>query len=365
MLRVEFVNLGRQYDALRDEILDAFDRLSRQGAYVFGSELEAFENEFASYCGTRRAVGLGNGSDAIHLPLLALGVGLGDEVITAPNSFVASAWAIARTGAKLVFSDVGDDMNLDPEKAEQAITDKTKAILVVHLTGRIARMEVFESLKERHGVVILEDAAQAVGARRNGRKAGSIGLFAGFSLHPLKNLHVHGDGGICVTNDEKLADSLTRYRNHGLENRNECLFWGVNSRLDNIQAAIGRIKLRRLEDWNSRYREIARYYNSELSGVVETPTLEDNEEPVYHRYMLQCDQRDELMKHLDDRGVGSAINYPVPLHLQPAAQSLGYKRGSFPVAERLADRILSIPLYSELEDNEVEHVVASVKSYFQ
>lgn len=364
MPKVNFVDLGRQYEGLKDEILGAFDRISRGGGYVMGPDLETFEAEFAEYCDVGYAIGMGNGSDALHLPLLVMGVGPGDEVITAPNSFVASAWSIARTGAKVVFADVGEDMNLDPAAVEAAITPRTKAIMVVHLTGRVANMEAFAAIGERHGISIVEDAAQAVGATRSGRKAGSFGAFAGFSLHPLKNLHVHGDAGICVTNDAAMAEALQQYRNHGLVNRAECAFWGVNTRMDSIQAAIASIKLKHLESWNSRYRDIASHYAKELGGFVQVPSHGEHESPVYHRFMLRTSQRDALQGHLSEAGVGTAVNYPVPLHLQPAAADLGYEVGSFPVAEKLAGEILSLPLYPELHDDEIEHVVRSVKTFF-
>ncbi len=363
MPEVKFVDLGRQYLGLRDEILAAFDKVSRTGTYVLGEEVEQFEAAFAAYCGVRHAISMGNGSDALFLPLLSLGIGPGDEVITAPNSFVASAWVIARTGARIVFADVGDDMNLAPEAVARAITPRTKAILVVHLTGRIARMEELARLAAAHRIPIIEDAAQAVGARRHGARAGSFGHCAGFSLHPLKNLHVHGDGGICVTNDDSLATHLRQYRNHGLANRNDCLFWGINTRLDTIQAAIALLKLPRLDSWNARHRAIAAHYRAELAGVVQVPTEESFEEPIYHRFMVRCDQRDALRDHLQRLGVATAINYPVPLHLQPAARDLGYGPGAFPVAEKLARTILSLPIFPELRDEEVEQVVAGVKSF--
>lgn len=364
MSEVKFVDLGRQYLAHREEILAAFDRISRRGTYVLGEEVEQFEAAFAKFCGVTHAVSMGNGSDPLHLPLLAAGIGPGDEVITAPNSFVASAWAIARTGAKLVFADVGEDLNLDPESVARAITPRTKAVLVVHLTGRIARMEEIQQLATKHGLRIIEDAAQAVGARRHGRTAGQFGWCAGFSLHPLKNLHVHGDGGMLVTNDAALADQMKQYRNHGLANRNDCMFWGINTRLDTIQAAIALLKLPHLESWNNRHRAIAQRYRTELGGVVQVPTQHDGEEPIYHRFMIRSDRRDALRDHLTSRQIGTAINYPVPLHLQPAARGLGYGPGSFPRAEKLAATILSLPIYPEMQDDEAAQVIAGVKSFF-
>lgn len=364
MPRVPFVDLGRQYEGLRDEIVEAIDRVSRSGAYVLGPDVEAFERAFADYCGVAHGISMGNGSDALHLPLLARAIGQGDEVITAPNSFVASAWTIARTGAKVVFADVGEDMNLDPDAVEAAITPRTKAVMVVHLTGRIAKMDALRTIAEKHGVSLIEDAAQAVGAERAGVKAGAFGDFAGFSLHPLKNLHVHGDAGICVTNDNGLAETLRQYRNHGLVDRSECAFWGVNTRMDSIQAAIGLIKLKHLDEWNSRYRSIAKRYTEELSGTLDVPTHGEGELPVYHRYMVRCKRREALQRYLNEAGIGSAVNYPIPLHLQPAAKDLGYSKGSFPLAEQLADEILSLPLYPELNDDEVGYVIETVKKFF-
>jgi dTDP-4-amino-4,6-dideoxygalactose transaminase len=362
-MQVKFVDLGAQYILLREEILARFDELSRDGAYVLTPEVSKFEEGFAAYCGADYAVAVGNGSDALYLPLLCLNIGPGDEVITAPNSFVASAWVIAQTGASIVFSDVGEDMNLDPEKVEAAFSSRTKAIIPVHLTGRIANMEAIRQLSEKHGIPVIEDAAQAVGARRNGQRAGTFGLCAGFSLHPLKNLHVHGDGGIAVTNSRKLHEQMKKYRNHGLRNRNKCEFWGLNTRLDSIQAAIANIKLKYIDSWNQRYREIAARYTASLEGFVDVPTHESHEEPVYHRYMIRLEQRDALQQHLKAKGIDTAINYPIPLHLQPAAASLGYKPGDFPVAEKLANTILSIPVYPELSDESVDYVIEQIVKF--
>lgn len=364
MRRVKFVDLGRQYEALRDEIIAKIDAIGRQGAYILGPEVEEFERRFAGYCGTRFALAVGNGSDALMLPLQALGVGPGDEVITAPNSFVASAWVIARSGAKIVFADVGDDMNLDPAKVAAAITPRTKAILPIHLTGRVADMEALLVVARQHNLVVVEDAAQAVGASRNGRRAGSFAHAAGFSLHPLKNLHVMGDGGVITTNDEALYRRLLKFRNHGLRNRDEVEFWGINTRLDAIHAAVANIKLAHLDAWNARHRAIADRYNRELADCVPVPQYAKSEEPIFHRYMITTPRRDELMAFLAERGVETKINYPIPLHLQAAARELGYRRGDFPRAEQFAASILSLPVYPELVDDDVSHVIAAVREFF-
>lgn len=365
MVKVKFVDLGAQYESLRDEILAKFDEISRQGAYVLTPELENFEKKFAEYCGVKHAIGVANGSDALIMGLEMLGIGEGDEVITAPNSFIASAWTIARSGAKLVFADVADNMNIDPAEIEKAITPRTKAIMPVHLTGRPAPMDEILAIAEKHGLLVIEDAAQSVGAKYKGRRTGSLGICAGFSLHPLKNLHVHGDGGMITTNDDELAEKLRKHRNHGLRNREECEFWGINSRLDAIQAAIGSIKLPHLDKWNSRYREIAAYYTKNLAEDALVPTHEDYEEPVYHRYIIRHPSRDQLKAFLADKGIQTSINYPIPLHLQEAAADLGYQKGSFPKAEAQAGMILSIPIYPELTDDQAKLVVESIQEFNQ
>ncbi len=364
-MEVKFVDLGRQYETLREEILDAVDRISRKGAYVLGEELEAFEKEIAAYCNCKYAIGLGSGSDALILPLRCLDIGPGDEVITAPNSFIATAWTIAHTGARIVFADVDESMNLEPRAVETALTPRTRAIMPVHLTGRIANVERLHEIAVENDALLVEDAAQAIGAKRNSQSIGTYGRFAGVSLHPLKILHVQGDGGICLTNDESLKERLLKMRNHGLADRDTCTFWGVNSRLDEIQAAIGRIKLKHLDNWIARIRRIAAYYRSELSEHVSVPSEYDDEMPVYHRFMIRTSQRDALQRHLAQKGVGAAVNYPSPLHLQPAARSLGYKEGDFPQTERLAKTILSLPLYPEITDDEANYVVTSVNSFFR
>ena len=360
---IPFVDLGAQYQIFKSEILDAFDRISSSGHYVFGPEVTKFEESFAAYCGASYAAGLGNGSDALYLAMKALDIGVGDEVITAPNSFIASAWTIANTGAKVRFADAGWDMNIDPAKIEEAITPKTKAIMPVHLTGKIADMDAILEIAQKHNVFVIEDAAQAVGAIQNGKRAGSFGDAAGFSLHPLKNLHVHGDGGVMTTSNEKIIHSVRQWRNHGLKNRDECSFWGINSRLDAIQAAIVNIKLPHLDDLNQKFRHVAQRYIEELSDVIATPKVLDNEEPIFHRFMVRHQNRDALQDYLQHVGIDTKVNYPIPIHLQDAAKELGYKKGDFPVAERLAETILSLPIYGEIPSEHVDYVIKHVREF--
>lgn len=363
MRTVKFVNLGKQYLKLREEILNKFDEISKKGAYILSDEVIEFEKKFAHYCGTKYAVGVGNGSDALYLSLLSLGIGQGDEVITAPNSFISTAWVIARTGARIVFCDVADDMNLDPELIESVITNHTKALIPVHLTGRVADMDRMQNVADKYNLFVIEDAAQAVGAIYKGKKAGSFGICAGFSLHPLKNLHVHGDGGVITTDDIKLYEKLLKYRNHGLKNRNESVFCGINSRLDAIQSGIANIKLKYIDEWNARFREIAQVYTENLDGYVKVPKERDYEQQVYHRYMIRLPNRDGLQAFLADNGIEAKVNYPIPIHLQQAAVDFGYKKGDFPVTEELAEMVLSLPIYPELEDQDVYYVIGKIIQY--
>ena len=364
-MRIPFVNPSLQYKALREEILSRFDRISLTGNYVLGEELKEFEKSFADFCGTSFALGVGNGSDALSFSLLGLGVKPGDEVITAPNSFVSSAWTIANIGARPIFVDVGDDFNINPRLIQESITSRTKAIMPVHLTGRVADMEMINKIAKDHNLLVIEDAAQAVGASYKSKMSGSFGDAGCFSLHPLKNLHVHGDGGVITTDNEDLYNRVLKMRNHGLKNRNECEFWGWNSRLDEIQASIANLKLSYLNKWNDRFFEIANFYIKELSDYIEVPNIKEFEKPVFHRFIIQHENRDDLKSFLEKNGVMTAINYPIPLHLHEASSQYGYKKGDFPVTEKQANRVLSLPIYPELEDSQVEYVIAKIKSFIQ
>jgi dTDP-4-amino-4,6-dideoxygalactose transaminase len=362
-MQVPFVSLDRQYRELREELVTAFDRVGSSGMYIMGPELERFEAEAAAFCGTRYALGVADGSAALFLSLKALGIGPGDEVITCPNSFVASAWVIVAAGAKPVFADAAEDYNIDPAAVAAAITPRTRAIIPVHLTGRPAAMDEINALASKYGFAVVEDAAQAIGARYKGKRVGSLGTVGGFSLHPIKNLGIYGDGGLIATNDTGIRDRLVLLRNHGLRNRDECEVWGYNSRLDPLQAAFASIKLKRLDGWNARCREIAGRYREGLKDVVWVPRDQPGEEPVYHNFIIQVERRDAMSEHLTKRGVGSRIHYPIPIHLQDCARELGYKRGDFPVAERQAARILSLPIYPELGDAEISYVIEAVRSF--
>ena len=362
---IPFVDLARQFRSIESELNQAFLDVGRSGGYIMGERLESFETKAADFLGVSHALGVADGSNALFLILKALGIGPGDEVITATNSFIASAWVIVAVGAKPVFADVREDFNIDPASISAAITSRTRAIIPVHLTGRPAPMDEINALAQLKGLHLVEDAAQAIGARYHGKRVGGLGIAAGFSLHPLKNLGVYGDGGLITTNDDEFAASIRKLRNHGLKNRDECEVWGFNSRLDSLQAAFAEIKLSRLDAWNERCRQIASVYRDNLKAHVQVPVDNAGEESVYHNFVIQTDKRDELMAYLKRKGVDTRIHYPIPIHLQHAAKDLGYKAGDFPMAEWHANRIISLPIYPELDDDEVDWVVKSVKTYFE
>jgi len=361
---VPFVDLARQFRGIEAELTQAFLDVGRSGGYIMGARLESFERKAAEFIGVRHALGVADGSDALFLVLKALDIGPGDEVITATNSFIASAWVIAAVGATPVLVDVAEDFNIDPRLVEAAVTPRTKAIIPVHLTGRAAPMDEINAIAQKHGLFVLEDAAQAIGARYRGKRTGALGHAAGFSLHPLKNLGVYGDGGLITTDDDALAAKLRLLRNHGLRNRDECEIWGFNSRLDTMQAAFAEIKLGYLDGWNTRCRKIANIYATGLADCVQVPVDQAWEECVYHNFVIRTERRDALMTHLLENGVDTRVHYPIPIHLQDAAKHLGYKLGDFPNAERYAKTMISLPIYPELSDAEVNHVVAAVRSFF-
>ncbi len=364
-MKVPYAALGLQAKAIKKELMDAFENVLLSGQYILGPEVANFEKEFARFCQAQYAVGLANGTCALHLVLLSLGVKAGDEVITAPNSFIASASSIALTGAKPVFVDVGKDLNMDPRRLEAAITSQTRVIMPVHLAGRPARMTEIMEIAKRHKIFVLEDAAQSVGASLNGKKVGHWGDAACFSLHPLKNLHAFGDGGAMTTDDSVLYERLLKARNHGLKNREECEFWSYNSRLDEIQAALLRVQLKHLEQDTEERRRLAFRYHKLLKPFVMVPEEAPGEVHVYQTYMVQAERRDELKKYLNDQGVQAAIHYSTPIHLQPAAKSLGYTAKDFPMATQASSRILSLPLFPGMTEAEQDHVAGSIKKFYK
>ncbi|MDD4601670.1 MAG: DegT/DnrJ/EryC1/StrS family aminotransferase [Negativicutes bacterium] len=365
MMNIPYVNIGAQTKLLKKELLVAIEKVLDHGNFILGKEVQSFEETFATYCGVRFAVGVNSGTDALFLSLKALDIGQDDEIITAPNSFIATASVIVASGAKPVFVDVRSDYNIDPELIEQAITPRTRAIIPVHLTGRPADMDPIVKVAGKHGLYVIEDAAQAVGARYRNKKVGSLGDVGCFSLHPLKTLNACGDGGIITTNNEKIYERLVRLRNFGLVNRDETVMWGYNSRLDSLQAAILLIKLKWLDAWNDKRRKNAKEYNSLLQNVIEIPQPLPHEYCVYHTFVVQLEERAALQNYLQNNGIGTRVHYPIPIHLQKAAYSLGYKMGDFPVCERQSQKILSLPIYQELETEHIGYISDTIMKFYQ
>lgn len=360
---VPYYDLKEQYAALRPEILEALDRTCRNASFSLGDDVAAFEEEFASYCEAKHCIAVNSGTSALHLALLAASVGFGDEVITSPNSFIATAEAIAYTGARTVFVDIDPlTANIDPELVKSAITPKTKAILPVHLYGRPANMESLQELANRHGLHIIEDACQAHGARFRGRRVGAIGNSGAFSFYPSKNLAAYGEAGAVVTNDDDVARYCRAARSHGEFRRYYHDFIGFNYRMEGFQGAVLRVKLRHLDEWSSRRKEIALRYRKSLTGLpVSTPEDDPRDECAYHLFVIYVENRDHVRADLKNLGIGTAIHYPLPLHLQKALAHLGYKEGDFPNAERACRTVLALPLFPELTDEQADYVCESLR----
>ncbi len=361
-MEVPQFDLKAQYRALRDEILAAVDRVGCNASFILGEEVARFEEEFAAFCEVKNCVAVNSGTSALHLALLAVGVGLGDEVVTTPNTFVATAEAISYTGAKPVFVDIDPGTaNLDPHRIEQAITPRTKAIVPVHLYGRPADLDPIIAIAERHKIAVVEDACQGHGARYGGRRVGSIGQASAFSFYPSKNLGAYGEGGALTTNDDKLAQTARALRNHGQTGYAFHDRIGYNYRMDGFQGAILRVKMRRLESWTTRRRGIAALYAKRLAGSGVTLLREDARlESVYHLFVVYVENRDGVRAAMKMRGVQTAVHYPKPIHLQKAYGWLGHGPGSFPNAERACERVLSLPLFPEMTDDQAEYAAAAL-----
>lgn len=369
------LDLSRQYASIRSEVLEALTRVSDSQRYILSDEGKKFEQEFASLCGVREAVGCASGTDALWLALVAVGVGPGDEVITSPFSFFASASSIVRAGARPVFADVDPDtLNLDPAgAAEKLATFKAcrRAIMPVHLYGQCADMDAFTRIAREHKLTMIEDAAQAVGTNWNGKRAGALGQAAAFSFYPTKNLSAFGDAGALTTNDAEIAEHVRRLRNHGGKDRYYHDEIGANSRLDSLQAAILRVKMPHLQEWNEARRERARTYTRLLDASGLTPSGKirplktlPGAHHIYHQYVVRAQKRDQLRAFLSEHGVGTEIYYPVPLHLQKCFAWLGYTEGDFPEAERAAKEVLAFPMFAELRDDEQQYVVECIADFY-
>ncbi len=360
---IPLVDLRRQPEALKEELTAAIDQVIETSAFTLGETVERFETAFAAYCQTEFAVGVGSGTDALYLALVACGVTAGDEVITSPNTFIATAEAISMCGAKPVFVDVDPKTyNIDPSKIEAAVTPRTTAIIPVHLYGQPADMDPIMALARRHGLKVIEDACQAHGAVYRGRRVGSIGDAGCFSFYPSKNLGCLGDGGIVVTDDTVIAESIRLLRNHGESGKHRHLVPGRCSRLHGLQAAVLRVKLKYLDSWNQERREQADTYARLLEPYAPEaiPAPRGPGDHVYHLYVIRTAQREALRTRLAAADIGVGIHYPIPIHLQPAYQGLGNGTGDFPIAETLAQEILSLPLFPGLSENEISAVASAV-----
>jgi len=357
-IKIPFVDLHAQYKSIASDVTAAMMRVVERGDYILGDDVRLFEEEFAKYIGTSEAISVGSGLDALEFALRAYGIGPDDEVITAANTFIATVLAIMATGARPILVDVNrETYNIDPAAIEAAITPRTKAIMPVHLYGQPADMQPILEIARKHGLIVVEDAAQAHGAWYDGRRAGALGHAAGFSFYPAKNLGAYGDGGMVVTNDAAAAEKIRRFRNYGQRVKYEHPEIGTNSRLDTIQAAVLRVKLPHLDRWNAARGEHAASYNALLAGTsIVLPKTAQKCTHVYHLYVIQLDRRQEVQKALTARGIGTGIHYPIPIHLQEACASLGYRKGDFPVTEIAASRILSLAMYPEMTTEQCEFV---------
>ena len=360
---VPFVDLKAQYNSIKPDIDAAVARVLETGQFVLGDEVAAFEREFAAFCGAAHGVAVNSGTSALHLALLAAGVGAGDEVITVPFTFVATAAAIGYTGARPVFVDVDDrSLNMDASLIERAITPRTRAVMPVHLYGQPADMDPIRAIAARHGLTVIEDAAQAHGARYRDRPAGSLGDLACFSFYPSKNLGACGEGGMVVTGSAAHAATIRSLRDWGQQEKYRHDLRGFNARMEGFQGAVLRVKLRHLPDWTARRQRVAARYHEELAatGLVLPRPMPDATH-VYHLYTVRTAGRSALQAALQAEGVATGLHYPIPIHLQPAYADLGLPRGSFPVAERAADEVLSLPMFPEMTDVQIDAVVGAVQ----
>lgn len=360
---IPFVDLKAQHAEIADEVAAGFARVIEDAAFILGPAVRKFENAFALLCGASHCIGVANGTDAIELVIRALGLGPGDEVIVPANTFIATALGVLRAGARPVLVDCDQYHLMDPQKVEDRITGKARALLPVHLFGQSSEMEALREIADRHGLILLEDAAQAQGARRHGRPVGSLGAAAAFSFYPGKNLGAYGDAGAVVTSSDEIASRLHKLRNWGSDRKYYHPEIGFNSRLDSLQAVVLSAKLRRLEAWNEARRQAAARYDHLLTGLanLEIPRALPGNEHIWHLYVIRVPRRDEVLEKLRSEGVEVGIHYPTPLHLHGALHDLGYREGDFPVAETAAREILSLPIHPHLTQAQQERVAAGLR----
>ncbi|HME43108.1 MAG TPA: DegT/DnrJ/EryC1/StrS family aminotransferase [Syntrophorhabdales bacterium] len=367
-MKVPFLDLKAQYNSIKDEIGAALERVLENTAFAGGPFVAQFEKEFAAFCGTKHAIGVGSGTEALWAALIAVGVGPGDEVITVPSTFIATAEAISFCGARPVFVDIEETTyNMDPAKLEAAITPRTKAVIPVHLFGQMSDMGPIVETARKRKLYVIEDAAQAHGAEYKGKKAGSIGDVGCFSFYPGKNLGAYGEAGAAVTNNDELADKMRMFRDHGQPRKYYHDMIGWNARMDGFQGAVLSVKLKHIDAWNEARRSNARLYTQLLTGAngLAAPREADYGRHVYHIYAVRVRNRDAFMTDLGKKEIATGIHYPVPLHLTGAYNPLGYKAGDFPVAERCADEFVSLPMFPELTAEQIDYVAKEVKAFLK
>lgn len=369
-MKIPMLDLSEQYRSLKSEMINTLDEVMDSSRFILGENVEKLEAEVASFSNVNNGIGVGNGSDALHISLLACGIKEGDEVITTPFTFFATAGSIVRTGAKPVFVDIDSlTFNIDPNLIEEVITDRTKAIMPVHLYGQVADMDALIDIAKKHNLMIIEDAAQAIGAKYKGRMAGELGDAACYSFFPTKNLGAYGDAGMIVTDNEAIAEKSRVLRVHGSKPKYYHHVLGYNSRLDALQAAVLRVKFPKLNEWNEKRREKAEVYTQMLNEVigekVKTPVEEEENYHVYHQYTIRVSKRDDLKDFLKENGVASMVYYPLPLHKQPVFNTLGYKDGDFPEAEEATKEVLSLPMFPELKLEQIEYVVSRIREFYK
>ena len=364
-MKIPYVNLTKQWKSEKKYLLKIIDKVLSTGNYVGGAEIQNFESSVKNICNVKHVVALNSGTDALTLALKSIGIKKGDEVITPPNSFISSTSSIIHLGAKPIFVDVKDDQNIDYTKIEKSITSKTKAIMPVHLTGRMCDMDQISKISKKYKIPIIEDAAQSIGSKFNKIPAGSYSKIGCFSAHPLKNLNAFGDAGFITTNDSKIAKSIRTMSNHGMVNRNKVFSFGYLSRLDNLQAAILNFHIKKLHSVINQRRANASIYKKYLdTNNIYFPQEEKKFYDTYHTFVIQVKKRNSLMKHLAEKGIGTSIHYPIPIHLQKASKSLNYKQGDFPVTEKQSKLILSLPINQFLRKNEIIYICNTINNYF-
>ena len=365
-MQIPFLDLKRQYQGIKEEIDPVVREVVESGRYIGGEKVETFEKNIAQYIGVKYAIGVSSGTDALLASLMAIGIGPGDEIITTPFTFIATAEVVSFLGAEPVFVDIDErSFNINPDLIEEKINTKTRAIIPVHLFGQMAEMERITEIAKEHGLKIIEDAAQSIGATYKGEKACNIGDVGCLSFFPSKNLGAFGDGGMVCTNDDDIAKTVKELKEHGSSEKYHHSRIGFNGRLDAIQAAILDVKLKHLDRWSKKRIENANYYNNSIKEYLKTPDKVVDGVHVYNQYSVLSERRDELVQYLSSKGVPTAIYYPIPLHLQPVFSYLGYKKGDFPVAEKISERIFSLPIFPELYPEEKDYIVDTIIEFYK